>query len=501
VPVFFLIVLAVLLAGCRSEGPAQRTTTPAPTVTTPRAVAQVRAQQVSESWSLTAKQTFWMDEQMREVDAGGLTLRQQTGTEPALAVDPKNPQVLMAAWHGAQLHRKAGRAVPAAQGAISTDGGKTWQATRGSQQVTQFWSGEVAWDNVLAGRPQGGFVWAINGGSPDALYSDVSVAVSESGPAGFQTRSIVFHQPLDKPWVTTDKWSQSPHYGALYVCSGPSTDGDLDGVAFARSTNGGVNWIQEKSLFGLSACYLTVTPDGVIHLIANTLDTAPEKAQAPVDSSTGLAVGNQLIHTASRDGGKTWSARHPVMRNVTPLWNLYIGEAPRVKFFVPAIHAAAATANGALWVITALGNEGCVGGECTQSMLQLAVSRDGGVQWSAPVKIGAGDSDQFLPALTAHADSTVSIFWLNRARTGTDPYRYEPYYSNTRDGQQFLTPQAVGAGTHGSILTANVSAYYAWLGDYTMAATTGDGVAHYIWPQTVADKPANVYVSSVTLQN
>ncbi len=85
---------------------------------------------------------------------------------------------------------------------------------------------------------------------------------------------------------------------------------------------------------------------------------------------------------------------------------------------------------------------------CTNSDVRLAVSRNGGKSWSAPVKVSddADVADQFNPWIAVHPNGLLSLTWQDK-RLDPDNINFNTFYTNTFDGSSFLPNVRVSSAT------------------------------------------------------
>jgi hypothetical protein len=108
---------------------------------------------------------------------------------------------------------------------------------------------------------------------------------------------------VDKPWVTCDNTSTSPHYGTCYVVYTQLDSGYQ--LAMVSSTDGGANWSAPAVIPGTTSgatvgynANLVVQPSGKLVVVATDLFNG--------------ANNSALVSLTTSDAGATWSGPHPL---------------------------------------------------------------------------------------------------------------------------------------------------------------------------------------------
>jgi hypothetical protein len=216
--------------------------------------------------------------------------------EPALAVNPKNPQQLVAAW---QVNASA---------AYSTDGGQTWKVAEGTAPKNYRVSGDVSLAYDAAGHAILCYIAFDKLGSTNywaqgATRNGIFIRRSLDGGQTWEPDAItvIAHESTpgipfeDKPWIVAD--TSGPHVGNLYIGWTQFTLAASD-LMFSRSTDGGITWsspIKLSSVPGLprddngalEGFHGVVGPDGTLYTIWDARDG--------------------IMMATSRDGGASFS--------------------------------------------------------------------------------------------------------------------------------------------------------------------------------------------------
>jgi hypothetical protein len=225
-------------------------------------------------------------------------------TEPSIAVNPANPQQVLAVFQDN------------AHAAYSQDGGKTWQAAEGVDPKNYRVSGDVStvFDNqghaficYIAFDKLGTFNYWAHGATRNGIF----VRRSLDGGKTWETNHIpVAEQPTaadipfeDKPYIVADN-SKSKFSGNLYVgwTRWRLTDSLM---VISRSTDSGKSWSEPLEIDahpglprddnGAAEGFDgAVGPDGTLYVI--------------------WSQGDELMFTSSRDGGKTFARTRSIIR-------------------------------------------------------------------------------------------------------------------------------------------------------------------------------------------
>jgi hypothetical protein len=216
--------------------------------------------------------------------------------EPAIAVNPKDPQQAVAAW-------QVGASV-----AYSRDGGQTWKVAEGTAPKEYRVSGDVSITYDAAGHAILCYIafdklGTTNYWAQGATRNGIFIRRSPDGGQTWEPEAItvISHDSTpkipfeDKPWVVAD--TSSPHPGNLYIGWTQFTLAASD-LLFSRSTDGGKTWsrpIKLNSVPGLprddngalEGFHGVVGPDGTLYTIWDDRDG--------------------IMMAVSHDGGATFS--------------------------------------------------------------------------------------------------------------------------------------------------------------------------------------------------
>jgi hypothetical protein len=336
------------------------------------------------------------------VQPPNVTVNQDTAAAPqnetAIAVDPNNPQVIVAGandyvsrtWSCTIAGTPCSALGDGYSGTyLSTDGGSTWCCTAtdpnhlgtlipGVERLTggQY---DAGGDPSVAFDSRGTVYYAGLGFNRTSAPNTVTVnrgtinngSLTWSAPTFInQTTSPAILN--DKEWIAVDHNPASPFRDRVYVTwtrfkfqaqTGAYVQSP---IAFVSSSDGGRTFTAPKMISG-SAHYgqgsrPVVGPDGSLYVFW--------------DGSTRLATTDSTYVVKSTDGGATWSAPKAIapLVDIAPLHN--------TAFRVNSYPAAAVAANGDVYATW--DTETSAG-----SVAVYTKSTDGGATWSAPARVFA----------------------------------------------------------------------------------------------------------------
>jgi hypothetical protein len=318
-------------------------------------------------------------------------------TEPAVAVNPKNPQKITAVFQDN------------AHAAYSEDGGRSWQAAEGVEPKNYRVSGDVsvAYDNqghaficYMAFDKLGTFNYWGHNASRGGLFVRRSL---DGGKTWEADHVPIIEHPTepgvpaeDKPYIVSDT-TQGPHGGNLYVGWTRWTVTDSE-MLFSRSTDDGQTWSKPIEIDnhpglprddnGAAEGFAgTVGPDGTLYAIWSQDD--------------------YVVFTTSRDGGQSFSAARQIIHTAPIMFAVQTLE--RANGF-PQI--AIDLKNGRLYVTWSDYRNGDLDIWC-------AMSSDHGATWSSPVRVNDDEvhngADQFFQWLAVDpTDGSVNVIFYDR---------------------------------------------------------------------------------------
>ena len=393
-------------------------------------------------------------------------------SEPSIAVNPKNPDQVVAVYQG-------GVAVQGgATAAYSTDAGRTFKIAEGTKPVGWRVAGDVSttFDNkshaflcyLAFDRLGTTSYWAHNAGrngifvrrSLDGGKTWAEQAISVKSFSTGREPDIQFE---DEPRIFADNAPDSPYAGNLYVgwvewqlaqsimlFSRSTDDGQTWSPPIRISTHAGLPRDDNGSLGGFAQA---VAPDGEIYAIWDD--------------------GNAITLTQSRDGGKTFSSSHPIIETAPP----YFGEVPgvsRVEGFPQiGIDLRGGKRGGNLYITWSDYSNGDVD-------VFIASSANHGKTWSKPTRVNDDPlhdgKDQFYQWMAVDSISgTVYVQFYDRRGDAAD-VKTRFTLARSIDGGRTFTNYA---WTNNEFESKG-----AFLGDYTWITAYKDRV-YGVWTETV----------------
>jgi hypothetical protein len=319
--------------------------------------------------------------------------------EPAIAVNPKDPRQLVAAWQ-----------VPASA-AYSQDSGQTWQVAKGTAPGNYRVSGDVSLAYDAAGHAILCYIafdklGATNYWAQGATRNGIFIRRSLDGGQTWEPDAvtIIAHESTpdipfeDKPWVVAD--TSGPHAGNLYIGWTQFTLAASD-LLFSRSTDGGATWSKPVKLSSVSGLprddngalegfHGVVGPDGTLYTIWDDRDG--------------------IMMAVSHDGGATFSKE----RRIIPAGPGYFGitGVSRSNGFPQIGIAPRSGKQGTLYVAWSDYTNGDVD-------IFVSSSADNGRSWSAPVRVNSdpihNGNDQFFQWMAVDPQSgAVNLIFYDR---------------------------------------------------------------------------------------
>jgi len=391
-------------------------------------------------------------------------------TEPAIALDPRNPLRVLAAYQDN------------AHIAYSSDGGRNW-AVQSVEPPQYRVSGDVslAYDGkgnayvcYMAFNRLGRFNYWAKNSSRNGLY----VRRSLDGGATWEQNDIpIVQQPEsptvpweDKPYIVADNNSSSPRFGNLYVGWTRWTLADSQ-ILFSRSTDAGKSWSEPVEIDKHRG--LPRDDNGALEGFAGTVGRDGTLFVVWADN------GN-IVLTTSRDGGRTFSEPRNVIQTAPIMFQLQ--DLSRGNGFPQiGIGPSGKSSTARLYVSWSDYRNGDVDVFCTTSV-------DGGTTWSEAVRVNDDElhdgADQFFQWLAVDpVDGSANVLFYDRR---SDPQNRSQTVTLARsvDGGRTFRNYAWSRDAFTSGDT--------FLGDYTGIGARG-GHVYGIWTEKppVAPEPAS----------
>ncbi len=428
--------------------------------------------------------------------------------EPTIAVDPTNPNRLIAGSNDEQNQPPCGPgpvrgpdAAPSDCGFfpgvgtsgiyLSSDGGQSW-TNNGLLDDQASWAlaGVISdGDPVIAFGPKpdghGGYSYATGArayyaslATIPALKGFEQIIVSYSDDDGVtwsapvvattRTNSAQFN---DKNWITVDHTSTSPYFGRVYVSwtafrSATARGYGNEPVMVATSTNGGVSFGAPKQLSpagnngtgnGRQGTSSTVGPDGTAYVA--------------------FEQGSSQVVTVSRDGGESWT-RPTTVGPVADIQDPIPGANFRTDSF-PVIAADPrpdSTTVYAAWTTLTSG-----GGRTV-----VTKSADRGQTWGSLTTVSSSAQGYaFFPGLDVSATGRVDLAWqglkaVDPSTFGTGNATIDSYYSSLPVGGAWTAIQKVSTVSSDPAVSAQNNLQRQFWGDYN-TLVSGASSAWFIY--------------------
>ena len=385
-------------------------------------------------------------------------------TEPAIAVNPSNPQQVVAVFQDN------------AHAAFSQDGGRSWHIAEGVEPRNYRVSGDVstAFDNhgraficYMAFDKLGTFNYWAHNASRNGLF----VRRSLDGGKTWESDHIpVIEHPTepgmpweDKPYIVSDA-TTGPFAGNLYVGWTRWTLIDSE-ILLARSTDGGKTWSTPVEI------------DRHPGLPRDDNGAAEGFAGAVAPNGNLYAIWSQddnIMFTESRNGGKSFAPARAILHTGPTMFAVQTLE--RANGF-PQIAIDPLTK--LLYVTWSDYRNGDLDIFCS-------TSSDGGRKWSAPIRVNNdgvhNGSDQFFQWLTVDPkDGSANVLFYDRRGDPQNRKQIVVLARSTDNGRTFTnyawTDEPFEAGG-------------VFFGDYTGIAAFG-GRVYGVWTEKPNRVPAS----------
>jgi len=365
------------------------------------------------------------------------TLFTNAEVEPYIAVNPRNPNNLVGVW---QQDRWSDGAAAGLRTGFSFDGGRTWGLTaatfsrctggnagnggdyeRATDPWVTFTPDGIAFQIALAiddpvsailvsRSADGGRTWS----SPTTLIRD--------GAEAFNDKESITADPNDARYVYA-VWDRIPAAGGV-----PSY--------FSRTTDGGASWEPARSIFNPGDNGQTIN-NQIVVLPNGTLINFFTHLEFAGDSLVGSTL--QLMRSA--DKGATWSA--PV--DLSDVQALGVSD-PETGTEVRDGAILGSIAVGRNGVLAAVWQDARFSGGVRDG-IAFSRSFDGGLSWSAPVRINREPAVQaFIPAVTIRDDGVIGVTYFDfRSNTAARETLLTDYWlAQSADGVTWRESRVAG---------------------------------------------------------
>ena len=405
--------------------------------------------------------------------------------EPHVAVNPRNPDNVIGAWQQDRWSAGAARGVVVA---VSQDGAGSW--TRISPPFSRCGGGidERATDPWVSFGADGtayAMALAVSGVALTANASSAMlVSRSTDGGRSWSPPATLIRDGgdafNDKNTLTADPIAAGHAY-AVWDRLAATGGGPL---MLARTTNGGVTWEPARVIFD---------PGAESQTIGALVVVLPSGALATSFTRIDSVGGNNVLSLwvlRSADKGVTWSA--PVkVADMQPVGAVI----PETQLAIRDGSVLAQMAAGPAGELYAVWQDGRFSGGRIDA-IALSKSTDGGLTWSAPVRLSTVATTQaFTPQVHVAADGTVGVSYFDLRRDTSDAGVTTPtehWLLRSRDGGATWTETRI-AGPFDLMRAPNSRGLF--LGDYHGLASIGTSFLAFFAQSTQdgSGNPTDVY--------
>jgi hypothetical protein len=389
--------------------------------------------------------------------------------EPAIAADPSQPWVYALTTRYASEKPCPGNCpTPYIALRISQDGGATWGASKPLCPC----KGGGQFDPIIEVVPNTGSIYAV-------YMSGFNVVFVKSTDHG-QTWSNPVKTYGNVSWNDKPVLAVSNDGRDVYVPFNGPTGGD---PWLAQSHDFGVTWTQTK-LVNSDRYYFAfdadVAADGTVYLSQSSLlyGGGGNKGTTP----TGTVDEHVFVST---DRGQTWANR--VAAQVQP--GLACTAAGCSPDFYLGHSALSADGSGALVLL--YDGATIAGGQQTVAARR---STDRGATWSAPVTLSKSGEEATSPAVESRGTGDVRAWWMETNGGNVDAWNTW-YRSSTDGGLTWTAPLKISDATAGAVYKTPAG-YQEIYGDYGEIAINSAGKAVAIWGEGASwDGPGGTWVN------
>jgi hypothetical protein len=450
--------------------------------------------------------------------------------EPQIAVDPTNTAHAVAIWQQDRFRSVGGaRALVVSVTYNANDSlGATWSTPAAIPGFNSTDPAGAAFprytDPWVSFTPTGDLyasAIALTPGGPFPSHTAVLVVKSTDGGSTWSTPTTLIDtqappgtDPIDlandKEMVTADPtdptgqtvyvvWDRIDHPSDQQNFNAFHSSGFREDALFSRTTDGGVSWSTPQDLtnFKMNVSALgneiVVEPDGTV------IDVFP--ALGGSNNQPPQAAQNHVAVVRSTDKGVTWSdvITGPAIEQL-PVSDPDTGAAVRAGETLTS--ATVDPSNGNLYVVWA---DGRFSG-FTHDDIAFSMSTDGGLTWSAPIKVNqtptnipAGNQQAFTPTVAVNSAGTVAVTYYDFRNNTADPGLPTDYWlvhasSNLTNPASWASDEKRLTDTSFNMENAAPTSRGYFLGDYNGLAAAGNNFyALFAQAGSGASDPSNIW--------
>ncbi len=387
--------------------------------------------------------------------------------EPYLAINPINPQNLIAVW---QQDRFSDGGAQGLIAGVSTDGGQTWAARSAPFSRCTGGNAGNGGDYQRASDPWVSF-------SPNGVAYQVSLSFTGDTFAAGSSNAMLVSRSLDggQNWsapITLIRDGAAAFNDKQTITADPTDAryayvvwdrliGDQSGPAyFAATSDGGLSWQAARVIHDPGSSSQTignqivVLPGGELVNVFTQID----------NTATGLSASLRAMR--SIDHGQTWTL--PV--KIADLLSVgardpETGKAIRDGSIIPQVAVGPGSTLNLVWQDARFS-----GGQRDGVVLSRSV--DGGLSWSAPLRINAVPAVQaFTPSVHVRADGVIGISYFDLRSNSADPGSLpaDHWLARSADGINWAETRL--SGPFDLALAPDARGYF--LGDYQALKSSG----------------------------
>ncbi len=409
--------------------------------------------------------------------------------EPFIALNPTNPQNLVAAWMGLKLSN--GQFRVAIKTRASLNGGNTWSPVN---TLPHFGAGFGSADESMAFDKNGVLYLAYIDYRQAPDSGGIYVARSLNGGLNWDAPSKAFDvydvpnkRPIDRPWLVVDQ-SNTANAGALYLTTKPASwIAPPNRNYFKVSSDGGHTWSPIANV------------DGGMHLVGNLI-AAPMAAPGTTQDGKFCAVYPSYVPN----------------QNPLPAFYLASSKNKGQSFNYSTVLTALPTAqdtnfkNGYRFLANPIDSNqmafffpNSMNGDADILALH---SNNGGQSWSSPVRVNddplANGKAQDMVWAAYNEEGKLAVTWRDRRDANANGFwnaSYDFYYATSSDnGQTFSKNHPLSSQwvAFDSLITQNGNDFMscAYQADtlYTVWGDTRSGRMNIYFAKTLASSNMNV---------